>query len=144
MTRKTTLSIRLDDDLKQRWQALCLRQGSTPSDGLRQVIVRLLNGPTTDTPPTPSAHEQPDTSRRRLELRLTETEYARTCASSITRRRGFFCLSSRFSTSRSAPALSILDAPSSASIEPSAPASLALALSFLTGLPSFVSTAFTP
>ncbi|WP_265919528.1 plasmid mobilization protein [Cupriavidus nantongensis] len=77
MTRKTTLSIRLDDDLKQRWQALCLRQGSTPSDGLRQVIVRLLNGPTTDTPPTPSAHEQPDTSRRRLELRLTETEYAR-------------------------------------------------------------------
>lgn len=77
MTRKTTLSIRLDGDLKQRWQALCLRQGSTPSDGLRQVIVRLLNGSATDTAPTPSTHEHPDTSRRRLELRLTETEYAR-------------------------------------------------------------------
>lgn len=77
MTRKTTLSIRLDGDLKRRWQALCLRQGSTPSDGLRQIIVRLLNGSATDTSPTPSAHEQPDTSRRRLELRLTETEYAR-------------------------------------------------------------------
>ncbi|HGN0628607.1 plasmid mobilization relaxosome protein MobC [Achromobacter aloeverae] len=77
MTRKTTLSIRLDGDLKRRWQALCLRQGSTPSDGLRQVIVRLLNGSATDTAPTPSTYEQPDTSRRRLELRLTETEYAR-------------------------------------------------------------------
>lgn len=77
MTRKTTLSIRLDGDLKQRWQALCLRQGSTPSDGLRQIIVRLLNGSATDASPTPSTHEQPDTSRRRLELRLTETEYAR-------------------------------------------------------------------
>jgi len=77
MTRKTTLSIRLDGDLKQRWQALCLRQGSTPSDGLRQIIVRLLNGSATDASPTPSKHEQPDTSRRRLELRLTETEYAR-------------------------------------------------------------------
>ncbi|MFY2993943.1 plasmid mobilization relaxosome protein MobC [Achromobacter xylosoxidans] len=77
MTRKTTLSIRLDGDLKQRWQALCLRQGSTPSDGLRQIIARLLNGSATDTSPTPSTHEQPDTSRRRLELRLTETEYAR-------------------------------------------------------------------
>lgn len=77
MTRKTTLSIRLDGDLKQRWQALCLRQGSTPSDGLRQIIVRLLHGSATDASPTPSKHEQPDTSRRRLELRLTETEYAR-------------------------------------------------------------------
>ncbi|CUR66957.1 plasmid mobilization relaxosome protein MobC [Achromobacter xylosoxidans] len=77
MTRKTTLSIRLDGDLKQRWQALCLRQGSTPSDGLRQIIVRLLNGSATDASPTPSKHEHPDTSRRRLELRLTETEYAR-------------------------------------------------------------------
>ncbi|AWP83027.1 MULTISPECIES: plasmid mobilization relaxosome protein MobC [Alcaligenaceae] len=77
MTRKTTLSIRLDGDLKQRWQALCLRQGSTPSDGLRQIIVRLLNSSATDASPTPSKHEQPDTSRRRLELRLTETEYAR-------------------------------------------------------------------
>lgn len=77
MTRKTTLSIRLDGDLKRRWQALCLRQGSTPSDGLRQIIVRLLNGSATDTSPAPSTHEQPDTSRRRLELRLTETEYVR-------------------------------------------------------------------
>ena len=77
MTRKTTLSVRLDCDLKQRWQALCLRQGSTPSDGLRQIIVRLLNGSATNTSPAPSTHEQPDTSRRRLELRLTETEYAR-------------------------------------------------------------------
>ena len=77
MTRKTILSIRLDGDLKRRWQALCRRQGSTPSDGLRQIIVRLLNSSATDASPTPSKHEQPDTSRRRLELRLTETEYAR-------------------------------------------------------------------
>ncbi|MGK0555790.1 plasmid mobilization relaxosome protein MobC [Bordetella bronchiseptica] len=77
MTRKTILSIRLDGDLKRRWQALCRRQGSTPSDGLRQVIARLLNSSAADTSPTPSTHEQPDTSRRRLELRLTETEYAR-------------------------------------------------------------------
>ncbi|CUI33390.1 MULTISPECIES: plasmid mobilization relaxosome protein MobC [Pseudomonadota] len=77
MKQKTTLSIRLDGDLKRRWQELCLRQGSNSSDGLRQVIVRLLNGSATHTSPTPSAHEQPDTSRRRLELRLTDTECAR-------------------------------------------------------------------
>lgn len=74
---KATLSVRLDSDLKRRWQVFCARQGSTPSDALRQVIVRLLNGSTTASSPTPSKHEQPDTSRRRLELRLTETEYAR-------------------------------------------------------------------
>lgn len=74
---KATLSVRLDSDLKRRWQVFCVRQGSTPSDALRQVIVRLLNGSTTASSPTPSKHEQPDTSRRRLELRLTETEYAR-------------------------------------------------------------------
>lgn len=74
---KATLSVRLDSDLKRRWQVFCVRQGSTPSDALRQVIVRLLNGSTTASSPTPSIHEQPDTSRRRLELRLTETEYAR-------------------------------------------------------------------
>ncbi|MGE8546723.1 MAG: hypothetical protein ACN6OC_04690 [Alcaligenes sp.] len=74
---KATLSVRLDSDLKRRWQVFCVRQGSTPSDALRQVIVRLLNGSTTASSPTPSTHEHPDTSRRRLELRLTETEYAR-------------------------------------------------------------------
>lgn len=74
---KATLSVRLDSDLKRRWQVFCVRQGSTPSDALRQVIVRLLNGSTTAGSPTPSAHEQPDISRRRMEVRLTETEYAR-------------------------------------------------------------------
>ncbi|WP_336728576.1 plasmid mobilization protein [Achromobacter ruhlandii] len=74
---KATLSVRLDSDLKRRWQLFCVRQGSTPSDALRQVILRLLNGSTTAGSPTPSAHEQPDISRRRMEVRLTETEYAR-------------------------------------------------------------------
>jgi hypothetical protein len=74
---KATLSVRLDSDLKRRWQVFCVRQGSTPSDALRQVIVRLLNGSTTAGSPTPSTHEQPDISRRRMEVRLTETEYAR-------------------------------------------------------------------
>lgn len=74
---KATLSVRLDSDLKRRWQVFCVRQGSNPSDALRQVIVRLLNGSTTTSSPTPSAHEQPDLSRRRMEVRLTETEYAR-------------------------------------------------------------------
>ena len=74
---QATLSVRLDSDLKRRWQVFCLRQGSTPSDALRQVIVRLLNGSTTAGSPTPSMHEQPDISRRRMEVRLTETEYAR-------------------------------------------------------------------
>ncbi len=74
---KATLSVRLDNDLKRRWQVFCVRQGSTPSDALRQVIVRLLNGSTTASSPTPSMHEQPDISRRRMEVRLTETEYTR-------------------------------------------------------------------
>lgn len=74
---QATLSVRLDSDLKRRWQVFCLRQGSTPSDALRQVIVRLLNGSTTASSPTPSMHEQPDISRRRMEVRLTETEYTR-------------------------------------------------------------------
>ncbi|MNK98877.1 Bacterial mobilization protein (MobC) [compost metagenome] len=76
-SNKATLSVRLDNDLKRRWQVFCVRQGSTPSDALRQVIVRLLNGSTTASSPTPSMHEQPDISRRRMEVRLTETEYTR-------------------------------------------------------------------
>lgn len=76
-TNKAILSVRLNGDLKERWQAFCVHQGSNPSDALRQVIIRLLNGSTTASSPTPSAHEQPDTSRHRMEVRLTETEYAR-------------------------------------------------------------------
>jgi len=68
---KVTLSVRLDSDLKRRWQVFCVRQGSTPSDAMRQVIVRLLNGSTTAISPAPSTHEQPDISRRRMEVRLT-------------------------------------------------------------------------
>lgn len=74
---KATLSVRLKGDLKQRWQVFCARQDTNSSDALRQVIVRLLNGVSASDSTKPSAYEQPDTSRRRMEVRLTETEYAR-------------------------------------------------------------------
>lgn len=76
-SNKATLSVRLNGDLKQRWRAYCEQRDTNPSDALRQVILRLLNGVSTHDSTKASAYEQPDTSRRRMEVRLTETEYAR-------------------------------------------------------------------
>lgn len=71
------LSVRLGVELKHRWTTFCEHQGCKPSDAIRQVIVRLLDGASASMAAKPSRHEQPDPSRRRLEIRLTESEYTR-------------------------------------------------------------------
>ena len=77
MTHSTSnLSVRLDAHLKARWSDFCIQQKSTPSAGVRQVICRLLDGrPAVATVAAASKSESPDTNRRRLEVRLTESEH---------------------------------------------------------------------
>ena len=76
MNRTSNLSVRLDADLKARWTALCNQQKSTPSAAVRQVICHLLDAKPPDaTVAVASMSELPDASRRRLEVRLTESEY---------------------------------------------------------------------
>lgn len=77
MTHSTSnLSVRLDADLKARWSDFCIQQKSTPSAGVRQVICRLLDGrPAVAAVAAASKNESPDTNRRRLEVRLTESEH---------------------------------------------------------------------
>lgn len=80
MRGNPNLSVRLGQDLKHRWTKFCAQQGNTPSEGIRQVICRLLNGVPTTAPVTASEREVPDVSRHRLEIRLTGSEYEHTHA----------------------------------------------------------------
>ncbi|MGZ5199205.1 MAG: hypothetical protein ACXWC4_05485 [Telluria sp.] len=69
------LSIYLGDDLKEKWLAFCTANGTTSSEAMRGVVRKL----TTRMPEQrvfEAVHEQPDTRRKRLELRLTESEFA--------------------------------------------------------------------
>ena len=79
MTRSAVnLSFRIDLELKNRWEKFCTQQNTTPSAGMRQIMCRLLDGPSTIVTTTAaSQHEASDTTRRRLEIRLTESEYGR-------------------------------------------------------------------
>lgn len=74
------LSIYLGDDLKERWLIFCAANGITSSEAMRSVV-RKLTGRTPDPRVFEALHEQPDTRRKRLELRLTESEFA--CARTL-------------------------------------------------------------
>jgi len=73
-TPSHVLSIYLGVDLKTKWLALCATNGTTSSEAMRDVVRKL-----TSRASTPrlfkAVHEAPDTCKRRLELRLTESEF---------------------------------------------------------------------
>lgn len=69
------LSIYLGDDLKKKWLRFCAENGTTSSAAMRGVVRKLTNRV-----PEPrvfeALHELPDTRKKRVELRLTESEFA--------------------------------------------------------------------
>lgn len=77
-TDSPVMSIYLGVALKQRWAEHCMQQGVTPSAGVQQVVRHLLGNEIKSRPVSlaSSESEQPDCSRRRLELRLTGSELA--------------------------------------------------------------------
>ena len=74
--RPTTLVVVLKD-LKKPWEAWCAVRGLTPSEAIRSVVKRLLDGNiASDSLPHPADfHVASDASRRRLEIRLTAAEH---------------------------------------------------------------------
>ena len=79
MAAGRVLSVYLAGDLKSRWNAHCKRQGESPSSGARQVISHLLATEAQPPTTTETVREHADHTRRRLELRLTESELAQVC-----------------------------------------------------------------
>jgi hypothetical protein len=76
MSKDQILSVQLGADLKKDWKAYCRANQTTPSDAIRQVVRRLLSKAPAATQSFDVQHEQPDTSRSRIELRLTHSERA--------------------------------------------------------------------
>jgi hypothetical protein len=68
------LSIYLSNDLKAQWLRFCAENETTSSEAMRDVI-RKLTSRLSVSPVFQTIHEQPDLRRRRLEIRLTESEF---------------------------------------------------------------------
>lgn len=88
MSKSPMLSVRLGKELKQLWVDHCIRYGTTPSRGIRQVIGHLMAKSDQAAPvgkPT-ELQEHADLTRRRLEIRLTTSEYL--CIQEFARQQG--------------------------------------------------------
>lgn len=72
------LSIYLGADLKTRWLTFCATNGTTSSEAMRGVV-RKLTGRTSEPILFKALHEVPDRRKKRLELRLTESEFECIC-----------------------------------------------------------------
>jgi hypothetical protein len=68
------LSIYLGSDLKAKWLAFCAANGTTSSEAMRGVV-RKLTGRAHEPILFKAVHEAPDRYKKRLELRLTESEF---------------------------------------------------------------------
>ena len=75
-THSQILSVHLGTELKQRWKLFCNDQNVTPSAGVRQIICKLTQSKVAATFTTREIADTPDLSRRRVEIRLTDSEYA--------------------------------------------------------------------
>lgn len=74
MSRRSILSAELPHDEKTRWQAYCRARNLTPSAAVRQIVAQLLAKQDGISGAGGQLEEQPDTTRLRLELRLTQSE----------------------------------------------------------------------
>lgn len=84
--RPTTLVVVLKD-LKEPWRAWCRARGLTPSEAVRQVLRRVLDGPSSEFLPHPEALDSGESAgRRRVEIRLTQAEH--TALSAVADREG--------------------------------------------------------
>lgn len=73
------LSVYLGTSLKEQWCNHCARQGVRPTTAVRQVVQKLVSKSVSPFPQKLMEHETPDPIRRRLELRLTGSEYSAIC-----------------------------------------------------------------
>jgi len=69
------LSIYLGQELKAQWLKFCAVNQTSSSEAMRNVVRKLTSKPV-DAPSFQAVHEQPDTERRRVEIRLTASEYS--------------------------------------------------------------------
>lgn len=68
------ISIYLGSDLKAKWLAFCATNDTTSSEAMRSVV-RKLTGLAPEPAVFKAVHEAPDRCKKRLELRLTESEF---------------------------------------------------------------------
>ncbi|MES2349207.1 MAG: plasmid mobilization relaxosome protein MobC [Pseudomonadota bacterium] len=69
------LSVYLGAEMKGQWLAFCAANNTTSSEAMRNVIRKLANRVTIGPRLYQVDHENPDLERRRVELRLTATEF---------------------------------------------------------------------
>lgn len=74
MKNSPILSVHLGEDLKKRWADHCRQQSVKPSTALRQVVVHLLNRNSLHSNLATEVADQPDHTRTRIEIKLTESE----------------------------------------------------------------------
>lgn len=78
-THRTTgnvLSVYLGAEMKAQWLTFCAANNTTSSEAMRAVVRKLTNSATNECRTFQIDHERPDLGRRRVELRLTATEFA--------------------------------------------------------------------
>jgi hypothetical protein len=74
MSQSPILSVHLGSHLKERWADHCRQQSIKPSTALRQVVVHLLNRKGQHSTVATEVTEQPDHSRNRIEIKITDSE----------------------------------------------------------------------
>lgn len=70
------LSVYLGEDLKREWTAFCAANNTTSSEAMRRVVQKLTRRDAPTVVPLHAVREMPDTTRRRIELRLSASELA--------------------------------------------------------------------
>lgn len=67
----------LSHDLFERWRMYCRQNSTTTSSAIKQVVRKLTAAPATPKPRPvyASTEDTPDRSRRRMQLRLTQSEF---------------------------------------------------------------------
>lgn len=73
MTEKVTISVRISSDLKSQWALHCRSKGQSPSEAIRSVVRHLLSN-VDDDHEFDVVRQDPDETRVRVELRMTESE----------------------------------------------------------------------
>jgi hypothetical protein len=74
MKNSPILSVHLGDLLKKRWIDHCRQQSVKPSTALRQVVIHLLNRNNLQSNHAIEVVDQPDKTRTRIEIKLTDSE----------------------------------------------------------------------
>ena len=74
--RPNTISVDLGN-LKQPWLEWCARQGTKPSDALRQILAKVLGDSSMLSAPPSMDTYRPEKPRARLEVRFTPSEHVK-------------------------------------------------------------------